>query len=109
MAKQEPEKKRSVTIALTETECKLLSCLDEEGSVENVLLTLADHAQQGVYRPGAWERMWIEQAFGDDFEDLLEPGCPYGRPGGEALFQRPRANGRPPAPQLHKLNETEGA
>ena len=61
---------------------RLLGVLDEEPAY--VLTKLADHAQQGVYRPGAWERGWLVQAFGDDFIALLEqdPDEPY--------FQRPR-------------------
>ncbi len=55
------------------------------GDPAEVLARLADHAQQGVYRPGAWERGWIVQAFGDEFLDLLEqdPDAPH--------FQRPKA------------------
>ena len=59
-------------------------------SVEGVVAQLIDHAQQGVYRPGAWERDWLRQAFGGDWTQYLEPGDPYGRSGGEALFQRPK-------------------
>ena len=60
-----------------------------EGSVQGVVKKLIDHAQQGVYRPGAWERRWLEQAFGDEWQIHLEPGDPYGRPGCEHCFQRP--------------------
>ncbi len=59
-------------------------------SVEGVILALIDHAQQGIYRPGSWERPWLAQAFGDDWTAHLEPGDPYGRDGGEAIFERPR-------------------
>jgi hypothetical protein len=68
----------------------LLSTLDEDGDVEAVVLQLIDHAQQGVYRPGAWERGWIEQAFGSDFQIRLEPGDPFGRAECDHLFQRPK-------------------
>jgi hypothetical protein len=33
--------------------------------LEAVLFQLIDHAQQGVYRPGAWEREWLCKVFGD--------------------------------------------
>ena len=59
-------------------------------SVEGVVYELIDHAQQGVYRPGVWERDWLCQAFGDDWIAALEPGDPYGRGGCEDLFQRPK-------------------
>jgi hypothetical protein len=62
----------------------LAQSLDEK--VRTVLLRLADHAQQGVYRPGAWERQWITQVFGDGFEKLLETFNDVGH-------QRPRRGG----------------
>jgi hypothetical protein len=46
-------------------------------SVTSVVETLIDHASQGVYRPGAWEREWTAQVFGYDFVDKLEPGDPF--------------------------------
>lgn len=63
-------------------------------SVEDVVLKLIDHAQQGVYRPGAWERDWLMQAFGDDWAAYLEPGDPYGRVDCAHIFQRPRRRKR---------------
>lgn len=109
MANPAEGKKRRITIELTETDCALLSVLDDEGKVEHVLLNLADHATQGVYRPGAWEREWIRSIFSDDFTDKLEPGDPYGRDNCDLIFQRPRGpNGTPTPPTLHKLNGREG-
>jgi hypothetical protein len=88
---------RTVTIEIDETVYALLQVLTrgEYGpdSVEGVLLELADHAQQGVYRPGAWERDWLRQAFGDDWTGDLERGDPYGRSNCEAIFQRPKRPG----------------
>ena len=85
---------KTLTIEIDETAYALLEVLTrgEYGpdSVEGVLLELADHAQQGVYRPGAWERGWLCQAFGDDWTEYLEPGDPYGRPDCESIFQRPK-------------------
>lgn len=62
-------------------------------SVNDVVLKLIDHAQQGVYRPGAWERDWLIQAFGSDFVYELEadtrpPGC----------FDRPKPQQDDPPP-----------
>jgi hypothetical protein len=66
--------------------------------VEAVVLQLIDHAQQGVYRPGSWERPWLCQAFGDDWTKRMEPGDPYGKGTGQAgymPFERPkRSRGR---------------
>lgn len=47
--------------------------------LEAVVYQLLDHAQQGVYRRGAWEREWLMQVFGDDWLKRLEPdpGLPY--------------------------------
>jgi hypothetical protein len=86
--------KRQITIAVKEEVYELLQVLTrgEYGlaSVKAVIEELIDHAQQGIYRPGAWERDWLIHAFGDDFIDHLEPGDPYGRKNCEAIFQRPR-------------------
>jgi hypothetical protein len=85
-----------ITVEVSDVEYKLLEVLTKgqygaaESGVEGVVRELIDHAQQGVYRPGAWERQWLMQAFGDDWTAHLEPGDPYGREGGEAIFQRPR-------------------
>jgi len=51
-----------------------------------VVDTLLDHAQQGIYRPGSWERLWLEQAFGDSWQARLEPdpSTPFDRPRGDA-------------------------
>ncbi len=50
-----------------------------------VMGKLIDHVQQGVYRPGAWERDWLCQAFCDEWLERVEPDpeSPY--------FDRPRA------------------
>lgn len=55
--------------------------------VKDVLYELADHAQQAVYRSGAWEREWICQALGYDWLANLEsdPGAPE-----HTRWQRPR-------------------
>jgi hypothetical protein len=44
-----------------------------------VLMQLADHAKQGVFVNGGWERQWIVQAFGDGWLERTEPGDPYER------------------------------
>jgi hypothetical protein len=56
--------------------------------VAGVLEELADHAQQAVYRPGAWEREWLCQAFGYEWLDYLEPD-----PQAPDIYQRPRHRG----------------
>ena len=85
-------KKVQITLELDEVTAGLLAILDlRNRSAHSALLTLIDHAAQGVYRPGAWERQWIEQAFGCDWQSRLEPGDPWDRSGGNGvrIFQRP--------------------
>lgn len=68
--------KVQVTVELSPSTVEMLSVLRHPGeapmSVESVLATLADHADQGVYRPGAWERGWLAQVFGDEWVGDLE-------------------------------------
>jgi hypothetical protein len=58
-----------ITVELPEEWVELLRVL---GDPAEVLAELADHAQQGVFRPGSWERGWVAQAFGDEWTDKLE-------------------------------------
>jgi len=78
----------TISIEVDPVTAKLLTVL--AGSPEAALLSLADHAQQGVYRPGAWEREWIEQAFGTNWHLKLVSGDPYGRPDCERYFCKPK-------------------
>lgn len=84
---------KRITVEVSDVVYKLLEVLSQGRSqpkVEDVVLQLIDHAQQGVYRPGAWEREWLMQAFGADWIEHLEPGDPYGREGCEGVFNRPQ-------------------
>lgn len=85
---------KTITVEVSDEIYSLLKVLTKgqyaPESVEGVVLELIDHAQQGVYRPGAWEREWLTQCFADDWLAYLEPGDPYGRTGCEKLFVRPR-------------------
>jgi len=45
---------------------------NDDRRVVAALEHLASSAQQGVVRPGAWERGWIVSAFGDEWADALE-------------------------------------
>jgi hypothetical protein len=91
-----------VTIELSKTVADLLEVLSAGHAIKGgkkervrfVLEELADHAQQGVYRPGAWERAWICNAFGFEWTSQVENGDPYGRPNCESLFQRPISKAR---------------
>jgi len=47
--------------------------------IASPLCQLADHAKQGVYQNGGWERQWVVQAFGDGWLERTEPGDPYDR------------------------------
>jgi hypothetical protein len=86
--------KKKITIELDEIPYQLLQVLTcglyAPQSVEDVVGRLIDQAQQGVYRPGAWERDWLYLAFGDQWTAYLEPGDPYGRANCENIFQRPK-------------------
>jgi hypothetical protein len=84
---------KTIVVEVDEIVYGLLQTLTRGGgsrTVKDVVLCLIDHAQQGVYRPGAWERDWLCQAFGRGWTSYLEPGDPYGRDGGEHIFQRPK-------------------
>jgi hypothetical protein len=73
--------------------------------VADVVYHLAMSAADGVRRPGAWERAWVEQAFGGGWEQRLETDP-------EATWrQRPIAQApesavdeQPPLPQHQPLN-----
>jgi hypothetical protein len=82
-----------ITIELSETVYSLLEVLTKgewapAKTVHGIIETLIDHAQQGVYRPGAWERQWLEQVFPEGWQEHLEPGDPYGRPNGRCFSDR---------------------
>lgn len=40
--------------------------------VAGVIYKLLDHADQGIYRAGAWEREWLCRAFGYDWLEKME-------------------------------------
>ena len=83
-----------VTLTLPVDVMRRLAVLagDEYGTaaVVSVLGQLADHAQQGVYRPGAWERDWLIQAFGDEWLARVEPDLDDVSADGRVIFDRPR-------------------
>jgi hypothetical protein len=62
-----------VNIELPEELVQMLAVLDDRGRPEAALLELAVRAANGVCRPGAWERQWLYQAFGDAWEERLQP------------------------------------
>ena len=68
---------KRITVEVTDEVYALLGVLADptEGyaTVEVVVAGLVDHAQQGVYRPGSWERGWLEQAFGHRWQRRLDP------------------------------------
>lgn len=94
---EQPERV-TVTLSFSPRTAARLAALgaDESGdplaaTVEAVLYELADHAQQAVYRPGAWEREWACQAFGYDWLENLEPDPDHPDTG----WQRPKVAGQP--------------
>ena len=98
--------RKKITIELDAIDYSLLLVLTcgqyAPQSAEEVIGKLVDHACQGVYRPGAWERDWLSQAFGYDWTEYLEPGDPYGRSNCEHIFQRPKR------PRSRKLRRRDG-
>lgn len=67
---RDPIVRKIIKVRLSQQIIDYLSVL---GNPEDVLAILADHAEQGVRRPGAWEREWVIQCFGEDFLDRIEP------------------------------------
>jgi hypothetical protein len=89
----EPEPTVSITLELSQRVADLLTVLTTgeyaPDDLQGVLMELIDHAQQGVARPGAWERGWLTQAFGEDWLDALEPDTGNVAGDGRIIFQRP--------------------
>ena len=90
---QPPEPTVTVTLELSQRVAGLLTVLTRGAyapeDLRGVLMQLIDHAQQGVYRPGAWERGWLEQAFGHDWQAGLEPDTDDTAADGRVIFERP--------------------
>ncbi len=87
-----PPRLVSLTVRLPEEWVRNLRALVDPASgladVPAVLVELADHVQQGVYRPGAWEREWLCQALGYGWLERLEPD-----PEHPDVFERPKESG----------------
>jgi hypothetical protein len=84
-----------VTVTLPVDTAQRLAVLADDdshgtASVARVLAVLADHVQQGVYRPGSWERPWLCQVFGDEWLSQLEPDTDDLSADGRVIFDRPR-------------------
>ena len=82
-----------ITITVTDETAARLAVLAPGRAPAEIVAMLVDHAQQGVYRPGAWEREWVCRAFGYDWTARLEPDT---RPDmlsgdGRVIFERPKA------------------
>lgn len=83
-----PKQPDDVTVTLTLPPWmheRLAALVDEyHADVQAVIMEVLDHVQQGVYRPGAWERHWLCQAYGYDWMVNVErdPDTP--------VFDRPK-------------------
>jgi hypothetical protein len=93
------DEQNALRLQLEETHAKAHAPRAEtlEQRCARVLLQLADHAQQGVYQNGAWERKSVVQAFGDGWLERTEPGDPYDRTDdqlevelSQRLYRRPK-------------------
>lgn len=82
--------KHTLSVSVDPDTLALLAVL---GDPKQVLAHLVHSAADGVRRPGAWERGWLHQAFGNDFEQKLEqdPKTPF--------YQRPKAG--PASPETN--------
>lgn len=67
------KKLTTLTIEVSAEQLAALCVLDDAGDAQRTLLELVGRVVDGVTRPGAWERPWLEQAFGDAWQELLEP------------------------------------
>jgi hypothetical protein len=76
-----------LTIEVSEEQLAVLAVLSPKGDPKYTLQYLLGCVLDGVQRPGAWERCWLEQAFGDEWQSRLEvdPDVPW--------HQRPRRDG----------------
>lgn len=62
----------TLTIQVSRQELAALRVLDDWGDAEGTLKELVKCVVDGVMRPGAWERMWLEQVFGDSWQERME-------------------------------------
>ncbi len=64
--------KKRIVVTVDERTSEALAVLGS-GDASAALAELASRAVDGVTRPGSWERPWLEQAFGSEWQDELEP------------------------------------
>jgi len=76
--------KQSITVELDDETIRYLAVLGKstavpDGGPAEVLAHLACSAADGVRRPGAWERNWVIQCFGDDWAESMraDPSTPW--------------------------------
>ena len=63
----------ALTIEVSPEQLASLQVLDGQGDARCTLVELVGRVVDGVTRPGAWERSWLEQAFGAAWQRRLEP------------------------------------
>ena len=87
------QQRTEVRIEVSAAQYAALCVLNEGGDARVTLLELVDRVLDGVTRPGAWERGWLQQAFGPWWQARLErdPDCLW--------HQRPRAAMQPCKPR----------
>lgn len=54
----------------------LVAADDCFNTVDDFLATLLDHVDQGIYRPGSWERGWLEKAVHFESVEAAEDAFP---------------------------------
>lgn len=72
-------KRIELTIYATVEQAAALRVLDEGGDPQLAAAELLARAVDGVTRPGSWERPWVRQVFGTDWQRHMEvdPGCAW--------------------------------
>lgn len=85
MADQEPDVTVNLRISRWMVDrLEVLASEDGYPDLAAVIMAVLDHVQQGVYRPGAWEREWLMQALGAGWLSRVEPDPDV------PVFDRPR-------------------
>jgi hypothetical protein len=69
----------TLTIEVSAEAHAALRVLDAGGDAQCTLVQLVERVMDGVTRPGAWERAWLEQAFGEAWHEHLvpDPSAPW--------------------------------
>lgn len=68
-----PQPMKVVMLEVTAEQYAALSLLAKGGDPRSALMELIWRVMDGVRRPGAWERAWLEKVFWHGWQHELEP------------------------------------